>query len=105
MNIKQLKRWEKTRAKGKFRFALLIGVIRGAFPVYIICLITMKSRYPTSGFFSIFSFTSLIIALLTFSIAGYFGGVCIWNGYEQEYLLRKDELTKSEEKKERQASP
>lgn len=98
MNFKQLKKWEKTRTKGKYRFSLLIGVIRFALPTYIICLIAMKSRYPTSGFFSIFSITSLIIALFAFSIAGYFGGVCVWNGYEQEYLLRRDELTKSEEK-------
>ncbi len=95
MNFKKLKKWERTRSKGKFRFVLINGVIKIGFTVATLCLISDEGyRNSATGQISILY---IFIALLIFSICGYFGGLFIWNLYEKEYLLRKDELIKPED--------
>ncbi len=92
----RLKRWEKTRGKGKFRFVLINGVIVGGCLLSIVALISSGGyRDPASGDISIFN---ILAALLLFSIFGYFCGLGFWKQNESEYLLRKDELIKSEDK-------
>ncbi len=97
MDIKKLKKWERTRSKGKLRFVLINGVIKIGFTVATICLISdEKYRSPATGQISIFY---IFIALLIFSICGYFCGLFFWRQNEWEYLIqkRKDKLTKLEE--------
>ena len=94
MNFKRLKKWEKSRAKGKFRFVLLNGIIKFGFSTAILVLITRKFRHPTYDL----SIQFVILLLIGHSIGGYIFGLWAWNRNEQEYLLRKDELTKSEDK-------
>ncbi len=84
MNFKQLKRWEKTRTKGKFRFVLLNGIIKVGFSTAILILITRKFRYPTDDLYIQF----VILVLIGLSIGGYFFGLWIWKRKEKEYLLR-----------------
>ena len=96
MNLKQLKRWGKTRSKGKFRFVLIKGVITGGCSLSIVALTASGGyRDSTSGHLSIFN---ILAALLLFSIFGYFCGLLFWKQNEKEYLLRKNELSKPEEK-------
>ena len=90
MNIKQLKRWEQTRTKGKIRFILLTGVIKIGFSTAIIILIIEKFRRPTDGLY----IQSVLMLLIGHSIVGYILGLLLWTQNEREYLLRKDELTK-----------
>ena len=92
MNFKQLKkwrlkRWEKTRIKGKFRFVLINGVVIGGFSLSIVVLISSGGyRDPVSGHISIFNISA---ALLLFSIFGYFCGLGFWKQNESEYLLEE----------------
>ncbi len=84
MNFNQLKRWEKTRTKGKFRFVLLNGIIKVGFSTAILILITRKFRYPTDDLYIQF----VILILIGNSIGGYFFGRWFWKRNEKEYLLR-----------------
>ncbi len=93
MNLKQLKRWEKTRSKGKLRFVLLSGVIKVGFSTAILVLIMREFRHPTHDLYIQF----VIMVLIGHSIGGYIFGLWFWKRNEQEYLLRKDELIKSDD--------
>ncbi len=73
---------------------MLNGVITYGLSIAIVSIIYRGFRQPSNGFFGQYC----IIALIAYPIGGYIFGLWIWNGNEQEYLLRKDELTKSEEK-------
>ncbi len=104
MNIKQLKKWKKTRAKGKIRYILINGAIYG-FSFVIFRMILREIRQPSNDFFGQFS----LISLICYSIGGCIFSLWVWNCKEQdyledEYLLREDGLPKSEEKKEGQTS-
>ena len=88
MNHKEFVKWEKTRAKGRFRYVFLTGIIRFCIPYCIIKIVISKFQHPSNNPFAQFD----IISLIVYSIGGCFLALMIWKHYEKKYLLKKDEI-------------
>ncbi len=98
MNYKEFKKWEKIRAKGKLRYILLTGIMKICIPYCIIRTIISEFAHfrefghLSNDLFAKFDITNLVV----FSIGGCIIGLFLWKHSEKEYLLRKDELARSE---------
>jgi len=80
---------------------LLDGVIKFGIPATILCKLirlssssdsTLDGELPKT-----LNFSSYYIDIISCLIMGFCFGLLNWNRNEKEYLLRKDEITKSEE--------
>ncbi|MCP4990550.1 MAG: hypothetical protein GY928_32265 [Colwellia sp.] len=90
MKYKEIKKWEKIRAKGKFRYIMITGVIKICIPYCIIR--TIVSEYVhvrefghlSNDLFAKFDLTYLLV----YSIGGCIIGLFLWKRSEKEYLLK-----------------
>jgi hypothetical protein len=89
MTLKQIKKWEKIRKKGKKSYVIIYGVLLWGFPVGI--LGEFLIRITKYGFIlDVFNkddfFLSIIIRTITLMIAGIFFGLYMWGSMEKKYL-------------------
>ncbi len=96
-----MKSWKKVRAKGKLRFFFLEAVLKwGALYAIISMLLdlynlsdrTLDGELPNYP-----DFSSFCVSLIKGSIVGFILALLMWKENEKEYLLRKDELTRTED--------
>lgn len=95
---KWMKRWEKTRSRGRTRFVWLNSVVGWGIPVGLFWAVWMM--FWEEGFvFSEWSLRSFLIslgvAIVFFPLTGYFGGISSWNVMEKKYLDAKKKIEKT----------
>jgi hypothetical protein len=78
-NVERAARWEKTRAKGKYRFILLVALAWG-FPMAILMTVIHELLIHRSSIAR-----ELSINLLVFPLAGILFGILLWNRVEIAY--------------------
>ena len=88
MKNKEIKRWEKTREKGRQHFIWRRGVIFWGLSSGVIWAIVMPLIHRDSGFLDYF-FPAIVI----FPIVGYAWGYFMW-----KYIEKKYQQAKSQEK-------
>lgn len=91
MNEQQAERWEEIRVKGRVNYIINTGIIRWGLGTAI--LFTIIFTYLQKGgagiTFSNNDFViTLLIALIVFSIGGYFWGQWLWNKNMNKYVKK-----------------
>jgi hypothetical protein len=79
MNEKQRAQWERTRAKGMWRFVLLWGLVVGGAMIFAVAIFDYFLT-PTELFFR-----GLTIKVPIFLLAAFVGGVILWWVGEYQY--------------------
>ena len=88
MNVKQIRRWKRTRSLGKSRFILKYVLILELIPILTwVSLIIISYVFSISSVFDPnYPIKFLIIGLVLFSIVGYFSSHFVWRATEEKYL-------------------
>jgi len=85
MNQKQYNSWSKLRQHGENRFIWVRGVVIWGFSTAILWSILMQLLTPTDEFMR-----RTIIALVVFSVGGYFWGKLVWKANEKKHAQYQD---------------
>ncbi|MDB5056127.1 MAG: hypothetical protein JWM44_4177 [Bacilli bacterium] len=97
MTLKQIKKWEKTRKKGKKSY-VLNGILLWGFPVSIMgefLIRITKYGFTLDVFNKDDFFRSISVRIITFIIAGIFFGLYMWGSMERKYQKSFEENNKS----------
>ena len=86
MNVKQIRRWERTRSLGKSRFILKYVLILELIPILTWVSLVVIGYSFTINFSSDIMNGNIIIGLILFPIIGYFSSHFAWRATEERYL-------------------
>lgn len=83
---KRLDKWERTRSKGKWNFALKYGVLFWGLLTAVLFSLFFSISLKDISFFGI-----LPVAIAIFPFAGFFWGVAFWNFMEKTYQKKNND--------------